>query len=427
LPLQIRYVEWLVIILATLFAFMGLREVYLGDSLSSRLATVWSLTQVGTWYIDQPDNPFTALTVDKCELDDRLLSTKPPIIPLLITAQYVVLDAMAGVNLEDKASLKWFLQLITLTLTVLPFSLLLICFRSIMCRLSISDLTRLLTLILLAFATQLPGFAAQFNNHIPATAMLVVALLCVMVISVPKSTATTTCMRLYFVVFGISGGLVFTMDLPLTIFVVFLGLYLLWHYPVQTLLWGGLGMLLPLGVHFAVMVWVTGSPLPVQVRSELYLYEASYWRNPMGIDALNEPKGTYLFHMTFGRHGVFSLFPVLLVGVVAAVLAVFRKELPGRQYILASSGAIVILFAYYVLRTNNYGGAAYGFRWAIGIMPLLLLMGLPVTQYLLNKKLGRIVLVLLFLVSLFSAWECYNAPWGENLEWTCRLFFGSSF
>lgn len=427
MPLQFRYAEWLVIILATLFVVMGLRDVYLGDSLSSRLATAWSLTHAGTWHIDQPENPFTSLSVDKCELGGRMLSTKPPVIPLLITAQYLAMDTVTGVNLEEKASLKRFIQSITLTLSVIPFTLLLICFRSIMYRLSVPDLTRLQTLIMLAFATQLPGFSAQFNNHIPATAMLVVSLLCVITISQAKSSTSASRIKLYYVVFGISGGLVFTMDLPLTIFVVFLGLYLLWHYPVQTILWGGLGMLIPLGVHFATMLWVTGSLLPVQVRPELYLYEASYWRNPMGIDALNEPKGTYLFHMTFGRHGIFSLFPVLLVGVVGAILATFRKDFPGRPYILACSGAIVILFTYYVLRTNNYGGAAYGFRWALGIMPLLLLMGIPVTQYLLNKKLGRIVLAVLMLISIYSAWECYNAPWGENLEWTSRYLFGSSF
>ena len=46
-----------------------------------------------------------------------------------------------------------------------------------------------------------------------------------------------------------------------------------------------------------------------------YLYEGSIWKTPLDLDAFNEhpePYATYLFHMTLGHHGVFSLTPIFL-------------------------------------------------------------------------------------------------------------------
>ena len=62
-----------------------------GDLASSRLATVFSLTQFGTWDIDQPSNRFAADTVDKVVVrgveeggvmrGGHLISSKPPVCP----------------------------------------------------------------------------------------------------------------------------------------------------------------------------------------------------------------------------------------------------------------------------------------------------------------------------------------------------------
>jgi hypothetical protein len=162
------------------------------------------------------------------------------------------------------------------------------------------------------------------------------------------------------------------------------------------------------------------------MRYELYLYEGSYWRNPLGIDALNEPKGTYLFHMTFGRFGTFLLFPVLTLGLAGAVLALLRKDVLYRGWILAGALCFTALTAYYVQGTDNYGGAAYGFRWHIASMPLLLLMADPIWERL-RRPWHWAAIIALLAVSAYSAWECAQAPWGANHEWTARLIFGPAF
>ena len=56
--------------------------------------------------------------------------------------------------------------------------------------------------------------------------------------------------------------------------------------------------------------------------SEEYSYEGSFWLTPLELDAFNkypEPKGVYLFHMTFGHHGIFSLTPLFLFSAWGAV------------------------------------------------------------------------------------------------------------
>jgi len=78
--------------------------------------------------------------------------------------------------------------------------------------------------------------------------------------------------------------------------------------------------------------------------------------------------------MTLGRFGMFTLYPVLLLAL-PGLWAIARS---GRRTWQAGAAlmtvATLILFLYYVVSTNNYGGNAYGFRWGIGAMPILLAM-----------------------------------------------------
>ena len=145
-----------------------------------------------------------------------------------------------------------------------------------------------------------------------------------------------------------------------------------------------------------------------------------YWRHPRGIDALNEPKLTYLFHMTLGRCGLFSLYPVLLVGAFSAVRALVRKGAVHRGPILAGAVGFAVLTAYYALRTNNYGGEAYGFRWYIVAAPVLLLMGAPLVATV-RRRWQWVLLGIMIGISFFSAWECTRTGWRANQEWICHL------
>ncbi|HPO15477.1 MAG TPA: hypothetical protein PLI09_18690 [Candidatus Hydrogenedentes bacterium] len=420
-----EWLTWGLLLLAAVLSGMGIRTVCVGDTVTSRLATVFSLTQDGTWYIDrpltQPPNPFEQRTVDKVWVNGRLISSKPPVLTLLMTGEYLVFHRLFGWGFDDIAQLKRLLQCMNFSLVVLAYSGTLVWFALILRLVMANAWPRLAVLASLAFGTQLFGFSAQLNNHVPGACMLMMALYFVLGLCSEKHAPAPW----RFFLFGFSASLVYTLDMPLTIFAAPAGLYLLYRFPKQAVVWGGLGALPALAIHFGVMMTVTGSLLPVQVNRAMYLYESSPWRNPLGIDALNEPKGKYLFHMTFGRHGSFMLYPVLLMGLAGAIRALVRRNMPWRGYVLTGLAAFVILTAYYVFRTNNYGGEAYGFRWHIGAMPVLLLMGAPVVDGMRGRwKWG--IMVILLAISAYSAWECFQMPWQSNREWICRLFLGPS-
>lgn len=417
--------ECLILVVGVLAAASGVRSVIVGDTVTSRLATVWSLTHDRTWYVDRPaeqtPNPFEQRTVDKVAVGNHLISSKPPVLTLLMTAEYIALHRFFGWDMEEAVGLKRQLQCMILSLVVLAYAGTLFFFLKTLRLFEVAPGVRLYSLAALAFGTQLFGFAPHLNNHLPGTCMAMAAVY--LALGLGSGRLHPAPWR--FVCFGLCAGLVYTIDLPVTIYPAFAGLYLLWRAPRKTLLWTTIGAALPLGLHFGILWSITGSPLPVQTKTGMYLYESSPWRNPLGIDGLNEPKATYLFHLTLGRHGAFALFPVLLAGIAAAFRALTHRAMPHRNYLISGAAALLMLTAYYTLSTNNYGGEAYGFRWYIGAMPMLLLMGAPLLQEF-RTPWKWAFLIPLLAVSIYSAIECSRYPWTANQEWICRYFLGPS-
>jgi hypothetical protein len=422
--------ELLVLLAAAVYAVMATYQADQGDLASSRLATVFALVHDGAFYIDRPSaeppNPFERRTVDKVMVKGeptgagirggRLVSSKPPVLPLIMTGEYLVLNRLFGWRITRAADIPQILTVMTVTLVGLSYAGALWLFLKTLRLLGAPPHTRTFLVFLLAFASPLWGYSTTMNNHVPAAFLLLGAVYLAAGMGMDKLAPRPW----RFTLFGLCSALVFTVDLPATVWAGLATLFLLVRYPRQTLTWGLAGAAAPLVVHFAVMIAVTGSPLPVQMRPETYLWEGAYWRHPMGIDALNQARGEYLFHMTFGRNGLFALHPILIAGLVATVRALVRRDMAWRPWILGGALGFAVLTAYYASSTNNYGGESYGFRWYITAVPVLLLMAAPVFSGLRGR--WRWVFVGLMVgVSFFSAWESTHAGWRSNTEWTCLL------
>lgn len=401
--------------------------IVVGETVNSRLATAYALIHDGVWHvdrpIDEPPNPFEDKTVDKVQRSDgHYLSSKPPVLPLLMAGEYALFHKWRGWELTNTDQLRSLLRFMIITLMKLPHVIGVICF-ALLLRMLLENRWHVALLILaLALATPLTGYACQINNHTPGTAAVLVCLYFGIGLYTRKLTPTAW----RFMIFGLASAFTFVMDMPVTIFPAVLGLLLIHRFPRQSLLWAGLGAAPLLLLHFGLMVMLTGSPLPVQTQGSMYTFRNSYWRNPIGVDGLNEFWYVYLFHMTFGRFGIFLLFPITLLAIPGA----YKKITGHRDFFstpyFAILAAFVIISLYYLAFTNNYGGAAYGFRWYNGAMPVLLLLSIPVVSRITTWKQALFLLPLLAL-SAYSAWECYQAPWGASHEWTCRLLFGPVF
>ncbi len=427
--------QWTLIAVGVVFVLFSAYDRSGSDPANSRLATIFSLTRDGSFYIDRPldedPNPFEQRTIDKVmvrgeRINDavhggRLISSKPPILTLLMTGEYIVMNRLFGWDLDDPDEVERMLMWMTITLVGGGYLLALVLFRKTVAFLTDDPFVCTLLLGCLAFCTQLWGYSSLLNNHVPAVGMLMIALY----VCVGIATGRLDPSPWLFVAFGFGAAMVLTIDLPVTVFPAVAGLYLAWRFPRQAIPWVIVGAFVPLAVHFGIMYGITGSLLPVQVRGELYHFQSSFWRYPIQMDALNEPRLTYIATMTIGRKGIFLLYPVLLFGIIGALYALARSELTYRRLVLAGLAGFLLMGLYYGTRTNNYGGECYGFRWFIGAMPVLMLMATPVMPHF--KRGWRWAIVALLIgVSFYSAYESTGVGWRASQEWTCR-YFGPSY
>ena len=391
------------------------------ETARSRLATVVALAHYGTWHIDRPEGgppiSFEERTIDKVKVGDRLISSKPPMLSLAMTAEYLLIKAFFGWRLDNEEEAGRIVTLMSFTLVGIPYLITLLFFDKTAALILSGMASRTVGLAALAFGTQLWGYSTHINNHVPAACLLMIALY----FAIGLGSGKLSPRPWRFVMFGICGALAVTIDMPSGAFVALAGVYLLSRFPKQTLAWVGLGALPPLAIHFGVMIFVTGSPLPVQMNKDLYFFENSYWRNPRNVDALNEPIGTYLFHMTFGRAGLFALYPMTVLGLLAGALATARRDPLFRPLLVIGLAGFIAISAYYALSTNNYGGVAFGFRWYIIAMPVLLLMGTRCLSQC-AKPWQWALVGLLLAVSIFSGWQCSRHPWDPTAQWTTRIF-----
>ncbi len=393
-----------------------------GDTLFSRLATVYALVHDGTFTIEvagEPaTNPFAARTVDKVRIGGRTISSKPPVLPLFMTAEYMALRALTGWSLEDPEDLARITRVMTYTFCGLPFLVL------------VWALTRSVQIVapgnaaaaFLGFAaiagTQAAAFATVLNNHVPAaSAVMLCFLIAIRLVADPSSASPPV-----FIAFGLAAGFAATVDTPTALFPALLGLVLAPRHLKPLLGWAIPAALVLVAMQSVALYLSAGNALPVQLRSDVYLFENSEWRNPLGVDAINDPRALYLFHITVGRVGIFSLFPVTLLAIPGLILW-WRRPDPTVAIPMCAAPGTLVIAAYYVMTTNNYGGSAFGFRWFIVLGPVFLLLAAPAVARF-RTALWLVALVLLG-VSMVSTYECARRPWQANQEWTVRIF-GSS-
>jgi len=409
-----------VVLMAAAWVLIGTKpERSYGDTLFSRFATIHSLSEHGRWAIKDPAmpemvNPFEPRTIDKVEVDGRILSSKPPLLPILMMSELLVLQPFTGWLLENPDDPKAAAWVMSVTWSGVPFVLMTLCLWLIARRAMSGHAFAPAALALAISGTHAAAYATVFNNHVIAAACVTACFWLALRLHERPAKAE-------FVFFGLCAGLGAATDVPTAIFPACLGLWLARTRLRELIVFAVPAAALPLAIQTIALMAATGSPLPVQMHGDWYLYESSYWRNPGGVDALADPKGQYLFHITFGRVGVFSLFPVTLMGIGGAWVALRSADARAKAIAVVGIAASAVLLAYYAFTTNNYGGEAFGFRWSIVIAPVMLILAAPTVARMRRGWQWAAVAVLLG-VSVYSVAECVRHPWQANTEWTTHVF-----
>jgi hypothetical protein len=78
-------------------------------------------------------------------------------------------------------------------------------------------------------------------------------------------------------------------------------------------------------------------------------------------------------------------------------------------------GLSLVVIAFYLVKSDNYGGVSPGPRWLLWLTPLWLVAMLPVLDWLEPRRWGRwlalVFLALSVLSASFPAWNPWRMPW----------------
>lgn len=382
----------------------------------SRMATVESLVHRRTWRID--NSPF-GRTGDRILVDGHFYSDKPPVLTFAAAGVYNILHRVFDLTLDADwcdmnqglchcraicdADPDWAYYLLTLTLVGLPSALMLALFYRMTHLFDLGDGAALLLTGALGLATQVFPYSTVFNSHLPATASLLGGFYALM-----KARGHSLASRWLFFS-GLLTALAATFDLGVGLFfVTFLG-YAVWHH--HQCAWPYLvGGMLPLALMAILDIQIVGNPLPPYMYTQGYNYPGS--RFPQTIAGNRSPENmlSYGVRLLFGDHGLFAFNPVLLWAVAALVIT-WRERIGWLREQAVLIGMTSGLFAlYFILFTDNFGGAAYGPRWYTVFIPLLFVF-VAGTWATMHQHSRWILFAVLVALSLINNYQGALNPW----------------
>lgn len=361
-------------------------------------------------------------------------SSKPPLFPTVLAGEYWVLRELFGWSIDGD---RWLvIPVILLTVNVLPFAVYLV----LLCRLidatGKTDFGRLLAATSACLGTFLLTFSGTLNNHLPGA-------FCVLFATYPLLRAVAENRDMSaggYVCCGFFAALSATFELPALAFFAGLLVPLLVARPRRTLLLFLPAALVPAAAYFAANYAAIGQVMPAYEKfgGPWYNFEGSHWAKagtPLakGIDFAAEPKDVYAFHLLLGHHGWFSLTPVFVLALYGLVVLAIRSAPDVRKLLSRGNGSpwtlpllaamtlavTLVVLAFYVVRTNNYGGYTSGPRWLFWLIPLWVLMIPPAADRLAGSRLGRGLAAVLLgasvLAAFYPAWNPWRPPW--LLQW----------
>ncbi len=365
---------------------------------ASRYATIESLVDHGTFYIDKSRYVYT---IDKYKVDGHYMSSKPAVLSTLAAGVYWVYQALTGETIRTHEGNV--VRLISFATGGLGHLVFLIFFYRLCWILLERELAILLAVAAASFAYLGVAYATHINNHSIGAALGVVGLYYAARIRLGKNPRPW-----HWPLSGLALGLLPTIDLSSLAITACVGLYLLSHDWKKTLYAFAPALLPGFALHLALTWHISGSLKPFYLNSELKQFKEFHFRNPGDIDALREPKTIYAWNVLFGHHGLFSMTPIFLFAAWELGRSLLRRRYVAES--LVALGCLVAFLTFFIVRTRNYGGWSVGMRWLIPVMPLLLLyFGMWVDRVQLTKRLWALVLPAL-LVGAFHVQDGLTSP-----------------
>ena len=156
-----------------------------------------------------------------------------------------------------------------------------------------------------------------------------------------------------------------------------------------------------------------------------YEYPGTYWKEGVrkGVDLGEPSRLVYLFQITFGHYGIFSLTPIWILVPWALITGLRYGRSVYRRLNLAVLVASVVCLTFYVARPlidRNYGGVSVCFRWMLWFAPLWLLLLSPVIEDFRGSRWKQVASYALLALSVFSVATSIETPWEH--PWIYRFW-----
>ena len=377
---------------------------------ASRYATIESLVEKGTFIID--DSAFID-TNDKIYINNHFYSDKPPILSFLTSGIYLVLYYVFGISFKNNLALVTYI--ITLLTSGLTTILMLFFFYKSLEFLKVEEKYQHILVLTLGLATLIFPYTLVFNNHI-----IVANLSFIIFYFIIKNKFEILKEYEYYLI-GLLAGLIFAIDLVTGgTFLVLFSLYFLinlFKKSIIKLAYYIVGIIIPIFLYLYFNILIGGTILPFSLVPEFFDYPGSDFTkdNLTGVASHDSLSSLliYSFHVLFGYRGLFSYSPILLISFYFLIkLSANKKYLFFKEALLVLIGmSTVVLF--YIFKSNNYGGYAYGMRWFVAFTPLLFFFTVFYFKDKLTSKKLKFCL-LLVLISFFVALVGVYNPWADS-------------
>lgn len=359
----------------------------ISDDENARLATVQALVEHGTLAIDQTSFVHTAAKVER---DGRLYSNQPPTLSVLLAGSYWILHRLGHTFATNP---NWVMFLLTLVGTTLP-----VAFAGGL----VYRMGRLFELhrpwraglaLGVVLGSGFISYATVLNAHAPAAALVLASAGSLIHVTITNRRVHGS---VWLAVSGACAALAAALEPAAVLFVPLFAavvLALRWT-PAQRL--GGLLVYLlaaagPVLFHAALVQRTTGNvwqgsglgrerPPTEFARAASGALGVAVTFPEVGEDDESPPSSalqplwdglTGVGAASFGRHGVFSHFPVVLLGIIGVTM-VMHRHWPSTTKTLASAtlvgGGIIIVI--YALRAIDPAQAMFGTRWFVVFLPL---------------------------------------------------------
>jgi hypothetical protein len=364
---------------------------------------------------------------------NEFLSSKPPLLAVLVAGLYWLLKTFTGWTLASQPFLV--VRTLLLVINLVPFAIYLVVLDRWLGRYARSEWSRLVVLSTAAFGTIVTPFLITLNNHVIGTYAVMFALDAMLTIH--HAQVRPAWHR--FVAAGFFAAFASANELPALSFTAAVLVWLGWTHLKPTLLFAVPVALVVAAAYFGTNYAEMGQFRPAyaefgQASGGWYDYPGGYWKPPAegeiryGIDwaRMHESRATYAFNVLIGHHGFFSLTPIWLLALAGMFVVRPRPTTSGNAlpwFIPAGTAAItVVVIAFYLWKSDNYSGWSNGLRWLMWLAPLLLLTMIPIVDRLAESRMGRRVVYVLLALAVFSAhytlWNPYRQPWIYDLAQT---------